>query len=113
MEDHDQTEAQGSVTDILSAIRKRVSSETGARYAKDTEIVRREMLVLRPDARIDDAIAEANKANVASTGQQNSAIDDAALQATIVRVMLAELRKPDSALREALREVLQAEQAGN
>jgi len=110
-------EADGevSVADILSAIRKRVSDETGARYARDTAIVRREMFVLRPAARIDLALAEADKPEITPTPTKTKSAKsgETTLDARILAVMIRELRKPDGALRAALRDVLNQELGGD
>lgn len=47
--------------DILSEIRKMVSSEAHARYAREKTVARRELLILRPEARVDLLLQEADK----------------------------------------------------
>ena len=47
--------------DILSEIRKMVSSEANARYAREKTVAKRELLILRPETRVDLLLQEADK----------------------------------------------------
>jgi len=46
------------ISDILTEIRQLVSAETNKRYSADRELAVTELLVLRPEARIDLALKE-------------------------------------------------------
>lgn len=47
--------------DILSEIRKMVSNEANARYAREKTVAKRELLILRPEARVDLLLQEADR----------------------------------------------------
>ncbi len=47
------------ISDILTEIRQLVSSETNKRYSRDRELAVTELLILRPEARVDLAIKDA------------------------------------------------------
>ncbi len=47
------------ISDILTEIRQLVSDETNKRYSADRELAVTELLVLRPEARVDLALKEA------------------------------------------------------
>ena len=47
--------------DILSEIRQMVSSEAQARYAREKSVAKRELLILRPEARVDLLLQEADQ----------------------------------------------------
>ncbi len=47
------------IADILTEIRQLVSDETNKRYSKDRALAVTELLVLRPESRVDLAIKEA------------------------------------------------------
>ncbi|MGR3723967.1 hypothetical protein [Abyssibius alkaniclasticus] len=103
--------AEFSVDSILSAIRQRVTAETGARYARDSARMQHEMLVLQPEARIDDGLGE----TIASSGatlRRKVAQSDAALEARVLEILLKALKNPASPLRAALRAALKDEPGG-
>ena len=47
------------ISDILTEIRQLVSNETTKRYSRDRELAVSELLILRPEARVDLAISDA------------------------------------------------------
>jgi len=46
------------ISDILTEIRLLVSAETSARYSRDRELAVTELLILRPEARVDLVLQE-------------------------------------------------------
>ena len=111
--------AEFSVSGILSAIRERVTAETGARYARDTALVRREMLVLQPESRVDhaikdavDAADDASAARGAPSTLRKKQRADSVLEAQVLDILAKALRTPGSPLRQALRDALNDELGG-
>lgn len=94
------------LTDILSAIRRRVSKEADERYSRERKVARMEMLILRPEARIDllmnepDQVVEAPAENPTQIPDRISRRDLAALGVA-----------SETALREIIREIVQEELA--
>lgn len=105
-----------SMTDILSEIRNLVSTETVARYARDSEMVKRELLILRPSARIDLLVKEPQAALPTALPTALPAPANPAkgtdLHSQVTEFLIAEFRDPHSALRAALRDAINAELGG-
>ncbi|MEX0970690.1 MAG: hypothetical protein WD046_09640 [Paracoccaceae bacterium] len=117
MEDDDSTtpkpdSVEFSLDGIMSAIRQRVTVETGARYARDATLLQREMLVLQPEARIDDGLEETISSSGA-TLRKRAALSDAALEARVLEILIKALKYPESPLRAALRAALNEDQSGS
>ncbi len=58
MEHPYKNEAGAPITDILSEIRQLISDEADQRYTREREVTRTEMLILRPESRVDLLVQE-------------------------------------------------------
>ncbi len=79
--------------DILSEIRDMVSREAQTRYDAERSESRRELLILRPEARVDLLLQEAAPDIVAETPPEaaGAAALEASLEGEVLRARLAEL----------------------
>ena len=103
--------------DILSEIREMVSREANARYKEERTVAKRELLILRPEARVDLLLAEAEPDIVVEPTPKpiNAQELKASLEADVFKAKLAEaigVSSPEALIaliRKVFQEELQAE----
>lgn len=94
------------LTDILSAIRRRVSKEADERYLRERKVTRVEMLILRPEARIDLLVDEPDQV-IEIPVEKSKPVSDRMSRKDLAALGVAS----ETALREIIREIVQEELA--
>jgi len=105
------------MADILSEIRDMVSSEAQARYDTERTVAKRELLILRPEARVDLLLQEAEPDIVVEPTPKKVTAQELkdSLEAEVFRAKLQETFGISDAaeLEDLIRKVLRQELQGN